>query len=91
MEELHLGPNGGLVHCMEYLEENLEDWLADELQNFAEDDYIVSCAKCSLVSELADSPSMGRFSTRQDKSFDGSFMGPLPMMQLVMHHSYHPC
>jgi hypothetical protein len=46
MEELHLGPNGGLIHCMEYLEENLEDWLADELENFAEDDYIVSGRFC---------------------------------------------
>ncbi|ORZ38464.1 GPN-loop GTPase [Catenaria anguillulae PL171] len=29
-EELHYGPNGGLVYCMEYLAENL-DWLDDTL------------------------------------------------------------
>lgn len=32
MEELSLGPNGGLLYCMEYLEENLDDWLNEQLQ-----------------------------------------------------------
>merc|ERR1711976_232361 len=41
MEELSLGPNGGLLYCMEYLEENIEDWLADELEGFLEDDYVI--------------------------------------------------
>jgi hypothetical protein len=40
MEEFGLGPNGGLVYCMEFLCQNLE-WLKDELDNFDEDDYIV--------------------------------------------------
>lgn len=40
MEELGLGPNGGLVHCMEYLYQNSE-WLKDELDQFGEDDYII--------------------------------------------------
>ncbi|CAJ0917710.1 unnamed protein product [Ranitomeya imitator] len=30
MEELHLGPNGALLYCMEYLQGNL-DWLRDRL------------------------------------------------------------
>ncbi|RUS80609.1 hypothetical protein EGW08_011619 [Elysia chlorotica] len=30
MSHLHLGPNGGLVYCMEYLEQNI-DWLKDKL------------------------------------------------------------
>ena len=30
MEELGLGPNGGLVYCMEYLEKNL-DWLEEKI------------------------------------------------------------
>jgi GTPase SAR1 family protein len=29
-QELGLGPNGGLVYCLEYLEQNL-DWLAERL------------------------------------------------------------
>jgi len=30
----------GLLYCMEYLEENLEEWLQDELQAYGEDDYL---------------------------------------------------
>lgn len=32
MRDLGLGPNGGLVYCMEYLEQNL-DWLKDKLDD----------------------------------------------------------
>lgn len=32
MDLLHLGPNGGLVYCMEYLERNI-DWLQQRLQS----------------------------------------------------------
>ncbi|GMI66324.1 hypothetical protein like AT4G12790 [Hibiscus trionum] len=41
MEELGLGPNGGLIYCMENLEENLDDWLTEELDNYLDDDYLV--------------------------------------------------
>ncbi|KAG8477906.1 hypothetical protein CXB51_027505 [Gossypium anomalum] len=41
MEELGLGPNGGLIYCMEHLEENLDEWLAEELDNYLDDDYLV--------------------------------------------------
>lgn len=40
MGELGLGPNGGLLYSMEYLVENL-DWFSDELDAFAEDDYLL--------------------------------------------------
>lgn len=40
MEEFKLGPNGGLVYCMEYLLENI-DWLEEEISNFAEEDYVL--------------------------------------------------
>ena len=39
MEELGLGPNGGLLQCMELLMENLE-WLRDALGDY-DDDYIL--------------------------------------------------
>ncbi|XP_046849032.1 GPN-loop GTPase 2-like [Xenia sp. Carnegie-2017] len=39
MENLKLGPNGGLVYCMEYLEANY-DWLIEKLQHF-KDCYIL--------------------------------------------------
>ncbi|KAK9814787.1 hypothetical protein WJX72_011474 [[Myrmecia] bisecta] len=41
MEELKLGPNGGLLYCMEYLEENLDDWLGEELEGYGDDDYLL--------------------------------------------------
>jgi hypothetical protein len=31
MEEYGLGPNGGMMYCMEYLEKNL-DWLLEKMQ-----------------------------------------------------------
>lgn len=31
MDNLKLGPNGGLIYCMEYLEKNI-DWLQNELK-----------------------------------------------------------
>jgi GTPase SAR1 family protein len=40
MEELGLGPNGGLIYCMEYLLENM-DWFQDELDNFDDDEYLL--------------------------------------------------
>ena len=40
MEELNLGPNGGLIYCMEYLLNNL-DWLQDHLDEFDDDDYLL--------------------------------------------------
>jgi hypothetical protein len=39
MENLKLGPNGGLIYCMEYLETN-SDWLIGKLENF-KDCYIL--------------------------------------------------
>ncbi|CAN6707685.1 unnamed protein product [Malus baccata var. baccata] len=41
MEELGLGPNGGLLYCMEHLEDNLDEWLTEELDNYTDDDYLV--------------------------------------------------
>jgi GTPase SAR1 family protein len=40
MEELGLGPNGGLIYCMEYLLNNL-DWLQDQLDTFGDDEYLI--------------------------------------------------
>ncbi|CAN1236058.1 GPN-loop GTPase 3 [Linum grandiflorum] len=41
MEELGLGPNGALMYCMDELEDNLDDWLTEELDNYMDDDYLV--------------------------------------------------
>lgn len=40
MEEFGLGPNGGLVYCMEHVIREYE-WLQDQLDTFGEDDYIL--------------------------------------------------
>jgi GTPase SAR1 family protein len=40
MEEMSLGPNGGLIYCFEFLLENL-DWLTDPLEEVTEDYLIV--------------------------------------------------
>ncbi|EGX94036.1 ATP binding protein, putative [Cordyceps militaris CM01] len=40
MEEVGLGPNGGLIYCFEFLMENL-DWLTDALDSLTEDYLII--------------------------------------------------
>lgn len=42
MENLRLGPNGGLIYCMEYLEANL-DWLQEKLAAFRGHYYLFDC------------------------------------------------
>ncbi|KAM9255928.1 GPN-loop GTPase 2 [Cariama cristata] len=42
MENLKLGPNGGLIYCMEYLEANL-DWLQEKLAAFRGHYYLFDC------------------------------------------------
>lgn len=39
MANLNLGPNGALMYCMEYLEEN-SDWLFEKLENI-KDSYLI--------------------------------------------------
>lgn len=40
MSEMKLGPNGGLIYCMEYLVENF-DWLEDALDELGPDEYVL--------------------------------------------------
>ncbi|KAF1402143.1 GPN-loop GTPase 2, partial [Spheniscus humboldti] len=42
MENLKLGPNGGLIYCMEYLEANF-DWLQEKLAAFGGHYYLFDC------------------------------------------------
>lgn len=42
MSELHYGPNGGLIYCLEFLLNNM-DWLEEELDNFDDDYLIIDC------------------------------------------------
>ncbi|KAJ1552219.1 GPN-loop GTPase 2, partial [Cladochytrium tenue] len=42
MNEFDLGPNGGLIYCMEYLEKNLE-WLKDRMGPLGDKFLIIDC------------------------------------------------
>lgn len=42
MDSLKLGPNGGLIYCMEYLEANF-DWLQEKLAAFRGHYYLFDC------------------------------------------------
>uniref|UniRef100_T1JLM2 GPN-loop GTPase 3 n=1 Tax=Strigamia maritima TaxID=126957 RepID=T1JLM2_STRMM len=39
-EELHFGPNGGLIFCMEHLIANA-DWLKEQIEEIVDEDYIL--------------------------------------------------
>jgi len=40
MENFGLGPNGGMLYCMEYLDKNF-DWLEDRLKELGDDAYVL--------------------------------------------------
>jgi len=40
MEEMKLGPNGGLIYCLDYLEANI-DWLLKKLEDLEPNRYLV--------------------------------------------------
>lgn len=42
MEKLKLGPNGGLVYCMEFLEKNIE-WLHSKVDDSQEQYFLLDC------------------------------------------------
>ncbi|KAL9934635.1 hypothetical protein V8E36_006410, partial [Tilletia maclaganii] len=42
MEEMQLGPNGGLIYCFEYLLQNT-DWLQEQLSEYEDDYLIIDC------------------------------------------------
>lgn len=51
-EDLKLGPNGGLVFCMEYLMKNL-DWLAEQIGDGEDDYFLFDCpGQIELYSHL---------------------------------------
>jgi len=42
MTSLTLGPNGGLMYCMEFLEKNL-DWLKKQLSSYKDHYFLFDC------------------------------------------------
>ncbi|ORY56538.1 GPN-loop GTPase, partial [Leucosporidium creatinivorum] len=54
MEDLELGPNGGLIYCFEYLMNNL-DWLQESLGDFEDDYLIIDCpGQIELYTHIPD-------------------------------------
>src|SRR3989338_9032188 len=43
METKHLGPNGGLVYCLEYVLEHELEWVEEELGQYDDDYLLVDC------------------------------------------------
>ncbi|KAF4551409.1 GPN-loop GTPase 3-like protein [Elsinoe fawcettii] len=65
MEELQLGPNGGLIYCFEFLLENL-DFLTDEIESVGEDYLIIidMPGQIELYTHVPILPSLVRHLTR---------------------------
>lgn len=60
MEEMGLGPNGGLVFCLEYLAQQL-DWLQERVQDFGDDYLLLDCpGQIELYSHLPVMPALAR-------------------------------
>ncbi|KAL1866446.1 hypothetical protein VTK73DRAFT_4703 [Phialemonium thermophilum] len=65
MEEMGLGPNGGLIYCFEFLMENL-DFLAEALDSLTEEYLIIfdMPGQIELYTHIPILPSLVRFLTR---------------------------
>jgi len=65
MEEMQLGPNGGLIYCFEFLMENL-DWLTEGLDSLTEEYLIVidMPGQIELYTHIPILPRLVRFLTQ---------------------------
>lgn len=65
MEEMGLGPNGGLIYCFEFLMENL-DFLTEALESLSEEYLIIfdMPGQIELYTHIPILPSLVRFLTR---------------------------
>jgi len=66
MEEFHLGPNGGLVYCMEFLSKNFE-WLSDKIKSMLEEDKYLLIDCPGQVELYTHNDSMKTVATRLEK------------------------
>ncbi|PFH37027.1 putative ATP binding protein [Besnoitia besnoiti] len=67
MERCRLGPNGALIHCLEYLLVNL-DWLVEELKKFKDHYVLFDCP--GQVEVYTHNDSMREIVTRLQKHLD---------------------
>lgn len=60
MSELELGPNGGLIYCMEYLMQNIS-WLAEKVADYEDDFIVFDCpGQIELYSHIQVMPTIAR-------------------------------
>ncbi|SCV71911.1 BQ2448_4605 [Microbotryum intermedium] len=63
MEDLQLGPNGGLIYCFEYLMNNL-DWLQEQMGDYDDDYLIIDCpGQIELYTHIPVLPKLAKLLT----------------------------
>ncbi|SHO76541.1 Putative GTPase with a role in biogenesis of RNA pol II and polIII [Malassezia sympodialis ATCC 42132] len=67
MEEMDLGPNGGLIYCFDYLLNNL-DWLENELGNYDNDYLVIDCP--GQIELYTHFPVIARFVSLMQQQFN---------------------
>ncbi len=89
MEECELGPNGGLLFCLEYLEENVE-WLMEALEPYGEEDYLlIDCpGQIEAYSHLSVFKTVVRRYVRETWSRDRAGL-PALLFQICPTHLSH--
>ena len=81
MEELELGPNGGLVYCMEFLVEHL-DWLEEQLQEYHDDYLVIDCpGQIELYSHFTIMKAIVEMLVRLDYKVCGMYLLDCQFMQ----------
>lgn len=82
MDGLKLGPNGGLLYCMEYVEANL-DWLENKLKEHLDCYFLFDCP--GQVELYTHQNSVGKYILAIGKvEFQGESIQP---MHLTVHHA----
>jgi len=69
MDEYHLGPNGGLVYCMEFLSKNFE-WLSDKIMSMLEEDRYLLIDCPGQVELYTHNDSVKNVATRLEKELN---------------------
>ncbi|EDP44813.1 hypothetical protein MGL_1295 [Malassezia globosa CBS 7966] len=67
MEEMDLGPNGGLIYCFDYLLNNL-DWLENELGEYDNDYLVIDCP--GQIELYTHFPVISRFAGLMQQQFN---------------------
>ncbi|KAK3707040.1 hypothetical protein LTR37_012372 [Vermiconidia calcicola] len=89
MEELHLGPNGGLIYCFEFLLENLDDFLTEKLETVTEEYLIIidMPGQIELYTHVPIVPALvSHLRVDRAKFFAGTLSAMSAMLMLELPH-----